>query len=294
MTIPTVQDLLKSPYLKNFFLLFPFLFLGGLILFLLNRAESLRTGAGLQPPPPVIPIPVVENPPREEQQAQEVEGVVGDEDEEEDVDITEFLAEARGEVDFDEDGVDGEGVADDGQPGPAGGNAARPRAPRNRGVVGKKKARNLEIRDRRRAYNEFMQTQALERREREKALEEEMKEKIFEEKQRRALAEIKIEKQRMKEKAEKKEAEERNAKFVQDLKATVDGLSGCGKKTMTEERVLGRKEDEKGVVAFVTESGWLVRVGQEEISTLARQLEKKGKMSWEELGEELEAGLARL
>src|SRR4051812_25210452 len=88
------------------------------------------------------------------------------------------------------------------------------------------------------AYNEFIQSQAQERRERETALEEEAKEKIFEEKQRRALAEITIEKRKLKEKAEKKEAEEKNAKYVATLRSLIDEISDCGKVSL---RTLGHR-----------------------------------------------------
>ncbi|KAF3928508.1 hypothetical protein ABW20_dc0109838 [Dactylellina cionopaga] len=318
-SLPTLQSLLQSPYFKNFFLLFPFLFLGGLILFLLNRADSLRAGAGLRPPPqlvqPPAPAPALNDVNTDVAPEIRETGGEGEQEEvEEEVDVNEFLAEAggvAGDDDFDEDG-------DDNEPGPANAaGAAVPRAPRNRGIVGKKKARNLEQRDRRRAYNEFLQSQARDRREREKALEDDLQEAIFSEKQRRALAEIKIEKQKLREKEERREAEEKNAKYVTALKTCikeiVEGDGGCGKislralghkvgkddnwvrKTIVEEKLLGvDNASSADTVSVITETGWLVRIGREEIATVARRLDEVGKLSWEDLSIELESSLKRL
>ncbi|EPS41253.1 hypothetical protein H072_4785 [Dactylellina haptotyla CBS 200.50] len=314
-SIPTIQSLLQNPYLKNFITLLPFLFLGSLILFLLNRADTLRAGAGLQPPPSITPVPreprVAQNPENDptaaEDGADDIDGDEGYEDEE-DVDINEFLAEAGGEINFNDDGE-----AIDNEAGPANAADGARRPPRNRGIVGKKKARNLEMRDRRRAYNEFLQSQARDRREREKALDEDLEEAIFSEKQRRALAEITIEKQKFREREEKREAEEKNAKYTQALRGCIADITGCGKvslrtlghrigkdeawvkKTVSDEKItFADNSKSTGVYTFITESGWLVRIGRDEIATVARRLEQSGKMDWEDLSDELESSLKRL
>ncbi|KAF3913121.1 hypothetical protein AA313_de0202015 [Arthrobotrys entomopaga] len=329
-TPPLTTTLLQNPYLKNFITLLPFLFLGSLILFLLNRAESLRVGAGLQPPPQQpIPIPHPEpqsddvgennnqtdqnNQPQEAAEIEaepEEEEVIEEEEEEEEVDVNEFLAEAGGIAGegFEPDEFIDDNNNNNNAAGPA--NPTTPRPSRNRGIVGKKKARNLEMRDRRRAYNEFIQSEARERREREKELEEDLQEEIYAEKQRRALAEIKIEKQKQLEKEARREAEERNQKYKLALRGCVQNISGCGKVSL---RVLGHRvgKDEEwvrknlnvgdisagrseGVYSFVTESGWLVRIGKEEMAVLGKKLEGAGKMSWEDLSYELEDSLKRL
>ncbi|KAK6511210.1 hypothetical protein TWF481_000131 [Arthrobotrys musiformis] len=291
-----LKSLLKNPYLKNFFLLLPFLFLGGLILFLLTRADALRKGAGLPTSPPAVTNGPQEVPQEvEEDDNQEIEY-------EEDVDIDELLAEAGGAEDADVNEQAGAGPAN-----------AAPRQPRNRGIVGKKKARNLEMRDRRRAYSEFLQSQARDRREREEALEADLEETIFAEKQRRALAEIKIEKAKLKEKEERREREEKNLAYVHKLRECISNMEnqGTGKISL---RSLGHRVgkdegwirktlgDEKGleglkggVISLVTEDGWFIRVGKEQIDAIAERVAGKGKvMEWEEVSTALEDSLQRL
>ncbi|KAF3249488.1 hypothetical protein TWF192_005560 [Orbilia oligospora] len=303
-------SLLQHPYIKNFFILLPFLFLGGLILFLLNRADSLRAGAGLPTSPPTRapvnnePQEIIEGEGEGEGETEDVnEEALGAEDFDEDVDVDGLLAEAGGVG-----GDDGEEQVEAG-PANAGG---VPRQPRNRGIVGKKKARNLEMRDRRRAYSEFLQSQARERREREEALENDLEETIFAEKQRRALAEIKIEKAKMKEKEERREQEEKNRSYVNKLRECISSIEtqGTGKISL---RSLGHRvgkdeawirktlADEKGleglkggVLSFVTEDGWFIRVGKEEIDAIAKRVEGKGKVvEWEEVSAVLEDSLKR-
>ncbi|TGJ67752.1 hypothetical protein EYR41_006863 [Orbilia oligospora] len=301
-------SLLQHTYIKNFFILLPFLFLGGLILFLLNRADSLRAGAGLPTSPPTRapvnnePQEIIEE--EEERETGDVnEEALGAEDFDEDVDVDGLLAEAGGAG-----GDDGEEQVEAG-PANAGG---VPRQPRNRGIVGKKKARNLEMRDRRRAYSEFLRSQARERREREEALENDLEETIFAEKQRRALAEIKIEKAKLKEKEERREQEEKNRTYVNKLRECISSMEtqGTGKISL---RSLGHRvgkdeawirrtlADEKGleglkggILSLVTEDGWFIRVGKEEIDTIARRVEGKGKVvEWEEVSAVLEDSLKR-
>ncbi|KAF3274901.1 hypothetical protein TWF970_007604 [Orbilia oligospora] len=283
----------------------------GLILFLLNRADSLRAGAGLPTSPPIRapvnnePREIIEEEEEGEGETEDVnEGALGAEDFGEDVDVDGLLAEAGGAG-----GDDGEEQVEAG-PANAGG---VPRQPRNRGIVGKKKARNLEMRDRRRAYSEFLQSQARERREREEALENDLEETIFAEKQRRALAEIKIEKAKLKEKEERREQEEKNRTYINKLRECISSIEtqGTGKISL---RSLGHRvgkdeawirktlADEKGleglkggVLSLVTEDGWFIRVGKEEIDTIARRVEGKGKVvEWEEVSAALEDSLKRL
>lgn len=169
------------------------------------------------------------------------------------------------------------------------------------------------MRDRRRAYSEFLQSQARERREREEALEEDLEETIIAEKQRRALAEIKIERAKLKEKEERREKEEKNRGYVHKLRVCISNLEnqGTGKislrslghrvgkdegwvrKTLAEEK--GLEGQKGGVLSLVTEDGWFIRVGQEQIDIIARRVEGKGKiMEWEEVSTALEDSLKRL
>ncbi|KAF3907407.1 hypothetical protein ABW21_db0203489 [Orbilia brochopaga] len=301
----TLHDLLQSPYTRNFFLLFPFLLLGGLIVFLLTSADTLRIGAGLQPPPQVdIDIPAELEEPVEEPVREQVELDIGDEE----VDVAELLAEAAGGNSLGED--DDDVADDDGRPGPA-----QPRPLKPRGIVGKKKAKNLEMRDRRRAYNEFIQNQARDRRARERALEAESQPLLYAEKQRRALAEIAIEKRKAQEREAARALEAQNAQSIKSLRAVVAAISEggeCGKisfrtlghrigkdeewvrRTMKEHRIALDPAGNGSVVALVTKSGWLVRVGKEEIAAIAERVENAGKMSWEDVGTELESRLKRL
>ncbi|KAK6331934.1 hypothetical protein TWF718_002471 [Orbilia javanica] len=312
-----IITLLKHPYIKNFFILLPFLFLGGLILFLLNRADTLRAGAGLPTSPPVphgAPVrngrvdEVEEN--DDDDDGDEAGGVDRDlpefEGVEDDVDVDGLLAEAGGV------GGNDDGMGEQAEAGPANPGAV-PRQPRNRGIVGKKKARNLEMRDRRRAYSEFIQSQNRERREREEALEEDLEETIFAEKQRRALAEIKIEKAKLKEKEERREKEQKNLACIQKLRECISNFEnqGTGKvslrslghkvgkdegwirKTLGEEKGLEGLKD--GIFSLVTEDGWFIRVGKEQLDILAKRAEGKGKvMEWEEVSTALEDSLKRL
>ncbi|RVD87338.1 uncharacterized protein DFL_001579 [Arthrobotrys flagrans] len=300
-----LTSLFQHPYIKNCFVLLPFLILGGLILFLLNRADTLRAGAGLPTSPPAR-APNINN-----ELAQEIieeeGGETGEVPEiqefEDEVDVNGLLAEAGGAGGDDEEQMEA---------GPANAGGV-PRQPRNRGIVGKKKARNLEMRDRRRAYSEFLQSQARERREREEALEEDLEETIIAEKQRRALAEIKIERAKLKEKEERREKEEKNRGYVHKLRVCISNLEnqGTGKislrslghrvgkdegwvrKTLAEEK--GLEGQKGGVLSLVTEDGWFIRVGQEQIDIIARRVEGKGKiMEWEEVSTALEDSLKRL
>ncbi|KAK6346194.1 hypothetical protein TWF730_010525 [Orbilia blumenaviensis] len=297
----SLQTLFKNPYIKNFFILLPFLFLGGLILFLLNRADTLRAGAGLPTSPHVHnePREIIDETEGGDRELPEIE-----EYEDDGADVDDLLAEAGGAGG--DDDIEGEAEAD-----PA--NAGTPRQPRNRGIVGKKKARNLEMRDRRRAYSEFLQSQARERREREKALEEDLQETIFSEKQRRALAEINIEKAKLKEKEERRAKEEKNMSYIYKLRECISNMESMGtgkislrslghrvgkdeawvRKALGEEK--GLEGLKGGVLSLVTEDGWFVRVGKEEIETIARRVERKGKiMEWEEVSTTLEDSLKRL
>jgi len=311
----------QSPFLYNTILLSPLLFLGAVIIFLLQRADTLRQGAGLIQPvaPPPVSVEADILPDDEYDEFDDGEDVdqIDDGDvynEADDDDITQFLNEAAG-GDIGGQGENDENNDPNARVGPGPENNPRAQTflppPRN---IGKKKARSLEQRDRRRAYHEFLQSQALERRAQQTTIEEEENERTFAEKQRRALAEIKIEQKRAKEREEQRVQEELDAKAVADLKKFVLEKMGVGKiavkevgkkvgkaegwvrRVLREEKLLGLVEgvDEKGaVVLMITEEGMLVKIGEKEVHILQEELEKKGEMNWKEISLLLETQLSR-
>jgi len=280
----------------------------------------LRQGAGLiQPvvlPPPTTESDVLDNEYDEFDDGQDVDQIDDETyNEDDEDDITQFLNEAAGGDIYEQDQNDDDNNDPTAGAGIGPANNLRPQTflppPRN---IGKKKARSLEQRDRRRAYHEFLQSQALERRAQQTTIEEEENERTFAEKQRRALAEIKIEQKRAKEREEQRVQEELDAKAVADLKKFVTEKMGVGKiglrevgkkvgkgdgwvkRVLKEEKMLGLVEEVDGksaVVLMVTEEGMLVKIGEKEVEILQEELERKGEMNWKEISLLLETQLSR-
>lgn len=292
-----------SSFLTNLLAFSPLLLLAGLILYLLDRADSLRRATAAEPvqPPPL-------------------EGLVGAEAETQE----DLLAPLSDEEYDDEDDVDdGEEEEEeaDGQPADTAAQGPTPpivplaapladRTPRTR-TVGAKKARSLARRDQRRAYHEFLQSQQSERARQAAVVAEEEEERLFEEKRRRALAEEEIiaKRQSVKEeraRAEKKREEEqrRDVDRVRDTVLTrgagkmawnVGGLAGMVQRdeawvraVLKSEGLLGRKGTE---IRMITEEGWYLIVGEAQLNVLYEEIERRGKMEWGEMAKVLEDAL---
>lgn len=294
-----------SPFLTNLLMFSPLLFLAALILYILDRAENLRRGAGLLPPETVDP---------EEGEKLEDPSITYDEE------YDEELYESEGEA-----GEEEEAPAADlfpGEPSQEGGTenpaphlpATQPpnRAPRTR-TVGAKKARSLARRDQRRAYHEFLQSQQSERARRAAEVGEEEEERLFEEKRRRALVEEEITVRREQERVERIEAErkreeerrrdvdrvrvivtargkgEKKAWSLEELAKVVGRDQAWVKEALKLEGLVGGKE---GEWRMITAEGWYVVVGEAELRVLYTELEKRGKMEWKEMAKVLEEAVA--
>ncbi|KAK0615499.1 hypothetical protein DIS24_g11754, partial [Lasiodiplodia hormozganensis] len=99
--------------------------------------------------------------------------------------------------------------------------------------VGAKKARSLARRDQRRAYHEFVRTQAEAQRAREREGAEEREAELFEEKRRRAVAEAAVEERARREREERRERERRAREEEgrvqrEALRVVREGLEGRG------------------------------------------------------------------
>lgn len=195
-------------------------------------------------------------------------------------------------------------------PGPA--LADRPAATRANRAVGAKKAASLVRRDQRRAYHEFVRSQAEAQRTREAEGAEEREAALFEEKRRRAVAEMEIEERARREREERREKERvergrevrRREVVVKEVreglaeKGAVDlKLGGWGEREWVEKLVkasgiLGERKSGdagRGEVVMLTEGGWVVRVDEELMrACLDRAMEGKGRASYERLAEVLD------
>ncbi|KAF8473557.1 hypothetical protein BDZ91DRAFT_759930 [Kalaharituber pfeilii] len=188
------------------------------------------------------------------------------------------------------------------------------RPPRTR-TVGTKKAASLARRDQRRAYNEFIRSQALAAAEAARAVEEELQEKQFEEKRRRALAEEEIDARREKERLQRLERErEEERRWREDVEAikreVMSGAGGAGRgrrawnikrdlvplvkgrndrwvvETLEREGLVGTREGDGGgggngdigewEMGMVTGKGWYVIVGKRDIEKVYEGLEEAG------------------
>lgn len=294
-----------SSFLTNLLAFSPLLLLAGLILYLLDRADSLRRATAAEPvqPPPLEGL--------EEAEAEAQEDLLAplsDEeyDDEDDLDDGE---EEEEEEETDEQPTDTTAQG----PTPPIVPLAAPladRTPRTR-TVGAKKARSLARRDQRRAYHEFLQSQQSERARQAAVIAEEEEERLFEEKRRRALAEEEIiaKRQSVKEeraRAEKKREEEqrRDADRVREtvlargagkMAWNVGGLARMVQRDETwvravlkSEGLLGRKGTE---MRMITEEGWYLIVEEAQLKVLYEEIEKRGKMEWGEMAKVLEDAL---
>jgi hypothetical protein len=273
-------------FLYNLLLFSPLLILAAGALYLLDRLDSSRRNSPEPSPPP-------------------------DQLETE----TDLHPEVRAEA-ADEDVDETDSAASEPEPHPnqqeqhlEPGGPSAPRIPRTR-TIGPKKARSIAQRDRRRAYHEFLHSQAQQRAEAEAALREEDEARAFENARRRALVEEEIEARRERERVRRLEEEKmerrRESNDVEALKGMVQGgkaveLGRLGRKLSRErgwvEGVL-RREGLLGVgddrsVAMVTRSGWWVRVGKDDMEQLWAVVEEKGTMKWADMAEILEGLLVK-
>lgn len=299
-----------TPFLTNLLMFSPLLGIAALILYILDRAETLRRGAGLLPPEPVQPPPL-------QQEERETEAVeehpLVDEGYDEELDGSEGEG-SEGEP-AEAPLLPGEPIQADATDAPIPGPqlpAVQPRdhAPSTR-TVGAKKARSLARRDQRRAYHEFLQSQQSERRRQAEAIAEEEEERIYEVKRKRAAEEEEITKRKMKEKEERIEAErkrqEERKRDVEKVKGVVTArkgkkawsLEGLAKMVERDEawvrevlKLEGLVGGKEGEWRMITGEGWYVVVGEAELGVLYRELEKRGKMEWGEMARVLEEAVA--
>ena len=186
--------------------------------------------------------------------------------------------------------------------GPAGGQT-RPHIPHTRNV-GAKKARSLARRDQRRAYHEFLHSQAAMRASAAAATAEEEHERIFEEKRRRALIEDEI---AAKKEAERKARLEAEKKGAEKERGDVDGLKkkvaapgawrvstlggkrgeAWGVEVLRREGLVGKVRGGEDV-GIITGEGWYVRLGERQLELISGEIEKKGRMEWREIADRLE------
>ncbi|KAH8146349.1 uncharacterized protein LAJ45_09542 [Morchella importuna] len=224
-----------TPFLSNLLLFSPLLAIAALILYVLDRAENLRRGAGLIPDPAPAPLPT----PEEAETEAEKEAAAEEEEEEEEeegppelIDPSDTASNHSSNPDLqtpphghlypDEDAPELQGAPTD----PVFPNPAFAPAPRTR-TVGTKKARSLASRDQRRAYHEFLRSQQEERARAAAATAADDEERVFAEKRRRALVEEEIDErvkmQRAQRATEERAAAERYRRDVERLKGFVAG-----------------------------------------------------------------------
>ncbi|KAI5788958.1 hypothetical protein DFH27DRAFT_460329, partial [Peziza echinospora] len=185
-------------------------------------------------------------------------------------------------------------------------------------IIGKKKAASLARRDQRRAYHEFIQSQAQAEAAKNRALEEEISETLFEERRRRALAEEEIAARKAEEKRIRIEKEKAEAAAKGWGRAELDLLRkevgsgevcgmwklselGCGRgekwvaEGLEREGLLGIKHtgdnsDSGWKLRTITAKGWYVVLGDQEIEQLWGKLDEAGEkgLKWSEIGSGLE------
>ncbi|PUU79143.1 hypothetical protein B9Z19DRAFT_980455 [Tuber borchii] len=312
------------PFIRSFILLTPLLALGAVVVYAYEQTNKRRLQAASETQP------VVEEPlPGEPEQAPlgEVEEDYNDDDdgvEEEypqDAETEELMRQWQAQnPDFvvppeleEEEGAPandarlpqfnarggGDGAA---AAGPAGGQT-RLHIPRTRNV-GAKKARSLARRDQRRAYHEFLHSQAAMRASAAAAIAEEEHDRMFEEKRRRALIEDEIAAKKEAERKARLEAEKKSAEKergdVEGLKKKVAApgawrVSALGGKrgeawsveVLKREGLVGKVRGGEDV-GIITGEGWYVRLGERQLELISGEIEKKGKMEWREIADRLE------
>ncbi|KAF8544788.1 hypothetical protein BDD12DRAFT_439899 [Trichophaea hybrida] len=273
-----------SPFLYNLLLFSPLLLIAAIFIYVLDRLDTQR-----RTPPP--------EPPEEQEQAEEQTQTPDAED----VPTAEpptDLIDSESEPESDSDTSAGAPPPTDAIPTP------QLRTPQTR-HIGPKKMRSLARRDQRRAYHEFLRSQAEARSQVEATLLEEETERAFENARRRYLLEEEIASRREAERTARLE-EERVKKAVeaQAVQAVVgelwgktvvrlDELAGnVGRGREWVESVVKREGflgvGEGGEVRMVTREGVWVSLHPEAAAKFWRVVEEKGKLEWGEVGEILE------
>jgi hypothetical protein len=289
-----------TPFLYNLLVFSPLLLLAGGVLYLLERYGQQRPPS----PPPRPPSPPEDDALHYEDEvpAPTAAAELGDPASDEESDEGEGEGEDGDLLLPAEDGdlLQDEQPAEEGEPA----QPAITRTPRAR-VVGTKKARSLARRDQRRAYHEFLHSQAAARAEAEAALREEAEARAFENARRRYLLEEEVAAKREKERIER-EARERKEreKEGRDVDAVVRVLRAEGvvrldtlaekvgrgrewvEAVIRREGFLGTAED--GSVRLVTREGVWVCFEKEMQRRLWEVVQERGRMEWSEIGAVME------
>ncbi|RPB06041.1 hypothetical protein L873DRAFT_1727050 [Choiromyces venosus 120613-1] len=317
------------PFIRSFILLTPLLALGAVVVYVYEQTNKRRIQAAASEKSPTVEEPLLAE--AEPQPTPLADGEAEDHDDDDDDDDDdgveeEFPQDAETEElmrqwqaqnpdfaippELQDDGIPGGnegglpqiGAGGMGAAGPAGGQT-RPHIPRTRNV-GAKKARSLARRDQRRAYHEFLHSQAAMRASAAAAIAEEEQDRMFEEKRRRALIEDEIAERKEAERKARAEAERKGAEKergdVEGLKKKV-AVPGAWRVS-----VLGGKRGEEwsvevlrreGLVGkvrggedvgIITGEGWYVRLGERQLELISGEIEKKGRMEWREIADRLE------
>jgi hypothetical protein len=174
--------------------------------------------------------------------------------------------------------------------------------------IGPKKARSLARRDQRRAYHEFIRSQAAARAAEEERITEEAAEAAYENACRRALLEEGLMHKRAVERQNREAAlEVEKAADARDAATVKNHLLFKGEKmvelrsvaanvgrscewveaVVRKERLIGAGEGGKGW-RMVTRTGWWVDVGEDVLEKLWKTVEEKGRMEWGEMAVVLE------
>lgn len=303
-----------SPFLYNLLLFSPLLLVAAGFLYVLERLDAHRRS----PTPPPEPEPGEAVEPEEQLQPPELE--TPDPDPYPPQDDGESSSES--EIDENAPPLPPPPLLppNDADPavaaGAAGGAVAPLRTPQTR-HIGPKKMRSLARRDQRRAYHEFLRSQAEARSEAEAALQEEEAERAFENARRRYLAEEEIAARRRSERAARLELERcKEAAEVQAADAVVAELrlrirlgQDQGRPVVVHLDELARKvgrdgekawvegvlrrqgflsPGEGGEVRLVTREGVWIGLHPEAVGRFWRVVQTRGKMEWQEVRDVLE------
>lgn len=306
-----------SPFLYNLLLFSPLLLVAAGFLYILERLDAHRRS----PTPPPEPEPGEAAEPEEQLQPPEPEAPNPDPYPPQDA------GESSSESEIDENAPPPHpppppppllppNDADPAVAAGAGGTVAPLRTPQTR-QIGPKKMRSLARRDQRRAYHEFLRSQAEARSEAEAALQEEEAERAFENARRRYLAEEEIAVRRRSERAARlelercKEAAEAQAAdaVVAELRLRIRLGQDRGRPVVVHLDELARKvgrdgekvwvegvlrrqgflsPGEGGEVRMVTREGVWVGIHPEAVGQFWRVVQTRGKMEWQEVRDVLE------